>query len=329
MKRCLMLSALGLLLLQGQANAQQSLTTSNVVDYDFADFTAAGFAPTPAAGQLDSDEWIATRVLGIDLEFGDTSANADFANGASAGGETAGGIWAFSPVDAVCGSGPQTMLGVQPSNMTFSPGTFQLRVQNNTGADLTEFHLQYAFAWFNDANRSVAHTVQVLQVDADNATTGSIALAALAAETPVEADAVPAWDGQCQTATVDLSSIPIADGDNFVIVFEVDDANGSGSRDEVAFGEVQVAAMAISDAGPVLGADAGAADASVDDGADAAPGAPDAASGGASDAGGEGPDDGSDSGCGCSSGQGAPPTPLSVLLFGFVAWGLRRRKGNS
>jgi MYXO-CTERM domain-containing protein len=330
MKRCLLLSALGLLLLQGQANAQQSLTSSNVVAYDFTDFTAAGFTPTPAAGQLDSDEWIATRVLGIDLDFGDTSANADFANGPSVGGETEGGVWAFSPIDAVCGSGTQTMLGVQPSNMTFSPGAFQLRIQNNTGAALNEVFLQYAFAWFNDASRSMAHTVQVLQVDSDGVTTGSFAVPALAAETPIDADQVPAWDGQCQSAVIDLSSIPIADGDNFVIVFDVDDGDGSGTRDEIAFGEVQVAAMALSDAGPIIDVDAGVADASVGDEADAASGNVDAGASSASDSGvGGEPDDGSDSGCGCSSGQGSSQAPLSVFLFALVVLGLRRRREYS
>ena len=43
----------------GSALAQQTLTNATPVAYDFTGFTAAGFAPTPGPGQLDSDEWIA------------------------------------------------------------------------------------------------------------------------------------------------------------------------------------------------------------------------------------------------------------------------------
>ncbi len=328
MKRSLLLSALGLLLVQGSASAQQALSGGNVIQYDFSDFTAAGFAPEPATGQLDSDEWIATRVLGLNFNFGDTSANQDFANGPSVGGESEGGIWAFAPVPGQCASGNQTMLGVQPSNMTFSPGSFRLQIQNNTGAALSEIHLQYALSWFNDSGRSMIHSVQVLQVDSLGAETGSVAVPSLTVETPVDADAVIAWDGRCQSAVIDLSSIPIANGNNVVIVFAVDDGNGSGTRDELAFGEVQVATMAFSDAGPVVDVDAGAADAAVDDTPDAGRGsAPDAGDGpSASDAGGNnGPDEGSASGCGCQSGGGSPPSPLTLLFFAAVFARLCRR----
>ncbi len=307
------------------AHAQQELTAAGQVSYDFADFTAAGFAPTAPLGGLDSDEWIAEGVLGLSLGFGDTSANEDFANGTSAGGEAAGGVWAFTPVPAQCGAGDVVMLGVQPSNMTFSPGSFQLRVQNSTGAPLTEVHLQYGLAWFNDAGRSSLHTLAVLQLDGDGAETGRVTVDALEALTPEDADGVPAWDGQCQTAAVDLSAIPIAAGDNFVIRFDIDDAAGSGTRDEIGIGEILISAPAFGDAGPTPAADAGpdTPDAGAPADVDAGDLSPDAGGGpSASDAGSGAGDEGNDAGCGCQSTGGSGAWGLALL--GLVA--LRRRR---
>lgn len=260
MKRCLLFSALGLLLWHRQAHAQQELTDTNVVQYDFAEFTGGGFGPEPSTGQLDSDEWIATGVLGMDLGFGDASSNQDFANGVSVGGEDEGGIWAFTGVPRQCGNGTQTMLGVQPSNMTFSPGSWQLRLTNMRAGSLTEIHLQYGFAWLNDSGRSMTHTVQVQRLDALGGVTATIDVPSLDVETPVDADANPTWDGQCQSATINLLDAAIDFGDQFVIVFRVDDGTGSGTRDELAIGEVQVSAMALADGGPILTPDAGLLD---------------------------------------------------------------------
>ncbi len=264
------------------ARAQQALTGSNTIAYDFASYTAAGFSPTPTAGQLDSDEWVATRVNALDLDFGETSSNMDFANGTSPGGETAGGIWAFTPVTSMCSGSPRTLLGVQPSNRTFSPGSFRLQVLNSTGAPLTEVYLSYALAWLNNANRSVVQGVRALQVDGSGAVTGSVVVSSLMFETPVAGSATPSWDGACQSARIDLSSIPIANGAHMVIVFDVDDGSGSGSRDELGITDVRIGTMAFGDAGvPPTdagtptdggalpdggGGDAGPGDAGADDG---------------------------------------------------------------
>jgi len=283
------------------AGAQQALTGSNTIAYDFASYTAAGFSPTPTAGQLDSDEWIATRVNALDLDFGGTSSNMDFANGTSTGGETSGGIWAFTPVTSMCSGSPRTLLGVQPSNRTFSPGSFRLQVLNSTGAALTEVYLSYALAWLNDENRSVVQGVRALQVDSLGAVTGSVVVSSLMFETPVAASATPTWDGACQSARIDLSTIPIADGAHLVIVFDVDDGTGSGSRDELGITDVQVGTMAFGDAG-VPPSDAGTP---TDGGALPDGGGGDAGPGDAgADDGGSPPDD-----AGPSMDSGVTPTP--------------------
>ena len=258
MKRFITL-ALGLLLLgaPGLAHAQQALTGTNVIEYDFASFTAAGFSPTPGAGMLDSDEWIGTRVNATDLAFGGTSADMDFANGTSMGGERAGGIWAFTPVSTMCASGPRTLLGVQPSNRTFTPGSFRVRVLNSTGAPLTEVFLDYTLAWLNNEERSMVHGVRALQVDGSGATTGEVMLPSLMFETPVASSPGASWESRCQSARIDLSSIPIADGSLLVIVFDFDDGSGGGSRDELGITDVRIGTMASSMDGGVPGLDAG------------------------------------------------------------------------
>lgn len=56
------------------------------VSYDFAGFTGTGFSPTPAAGQLDSDDIIVTGLSAGDLMFGDVGTTGDYARGPSRGG---------------------------------------------------------------------------------------------------------------------------------------------------------------------------------------------------------------------------------------------------
>jgi len=362
MKRSLLLSIL--LALPSWAHAQQALTSTNTISYDFAAFDGAGFAPMPTAGQLDSDEWIATRVNALDLDFGGTSAHMDFANGTSTGGEMSGGIWAFGPVTTACASAGQTLLGVQPSNRTFSPGSFRVRATNATGAPLSAISLAYTLAWLNDENRSMVQGVRVLQVDTAGAETGSVVVPSLMFETPVASAPGATWQGECLNARVDLSTIPIADGAHFVIAFDIDDGTGSGSRDELGITDVRIAAMpfAIPDAGvPAMDAgtasDAGAAgDAGSSDAGGADGGALETDGGGPADAGasadggaalmdagavdggavdgglaaldgGTGP--GGDDGCGCSAVGSSPrAVPIAGLLGLTFLWATRRRRSS-
>ncbi len=337
------------------ARAQQDLTGANVVSYDFAGFTGAGFSPTPSAGQLDSDEWIARGVQALNLSFGDTSANADFMNGTSPGGVPDGGIWAFTPVPRACGSGSRTLLGAQPSTRTFTPGSFRVRVRNATGAALDAISLEYTFAYLNDAGRSVVHTVRVLQVDDTGAETGRVDVTELRVETPVAAAAAPEWVSTCQSAMIDLSSIPIADGAFFVVSFDFDDGTGLDARDEIGITDVRIGTMAFPDGGvPHLDAgvladagamaDAGArVDASVmmdagaaiedagavsdaatpaDAGLDAGTSAPVDSGSIRRDAAMPGSDGGTgvtEGGCGCSAPGGGPSAPSCLVGLAVVA----------
>jgi hypothetical protein len=80
-------------------------------------FAAAGFAPSPSNGQLDSDAW-ASRVTSTDnFTFGDSPAGVNFARGNSNGNESTGGVYSF-----LVGSGDRA-LGIQPTGSLFQSST--------------------------------------------------------------------------------------------------------------------------------------------------------------------------------------------------------------
>jgi len=61
--------------------ADRAFDNYNPVAIDFADFTGGGFAPSPAVGQLDSDNWIVTGLSDGSMTWGETKAWPDFAQG--------------------------------------------------------------------------------------------------------------------------------------------------------------------------------------------------------------------------------------------------------
>ena len=346
-----------LLSLSTAASAQQELTGSNTVAYDFAGFTAAGFAPAPAAGQLDSNEWIARGVQALSLDFGGTSAHADFANGISPGGELDGGLWAFTPVPSACGAGSRTLLGVQPSNRTFTPGSFRVRVRNASGAPLEAISLEYTLAHLNDAGRSMVHTLSVIQLDEASAQTDLAEVPELRFETPVAASASPAWVSACRRAWIELPS-PAPSGSFIVISFDFDDGSGADQRDEIGITDVRIGTMPLPDGGVIeidggaIEADASALDAGALEDAGATDGGATADAGpreerdagtrdgGRSDAGragdasaprmDAGPADGAEDGCGCSAPGRAPSAPglLSALPLLALVCGRARRSAR-
>src|SRR5690349_7327122 len=80
---------------RGDAEAQRAIS-GDLTTESFTGFVGAGFAASPGAGQLDADDW---RVAGTSEVaapvFGTTYDTGDLARGASAGGETTGGVYGF------------------------------------------------------------------------------------------------------------------------------------------------------------------------------------------------------------------------------------------
>ncbi len=209
------------------AASQMSLTSSNVaVTENFTGFTGAGFAATPAAGQLDSDAW---RVVGMSdgtMAFGATkSSGTDFGRGSSAGGVTTGGIYAFTA------DGSTPALGVQPGGSDVNPGSIVLKVANNTGSTITSLSVSYKAFYKNDQAR--ANKIRFGYSTNDVAYTDD---ATLDVDSPLAADA-GAWTSFTRSKTI--SGLTFATGTSMYIHWGIS-STGSNNHDELALDDVSV-----------------------------------------------------------------------------------------
>jgi predicted extracellular nuclease len=215
----------------------------------FTGFTAAGFQPTPAAGQLDSDFW---RIQGFSdnsglLNYGGTATTTgDYARGVITGSAdpTTAGVYAVSTGI----TGLDTAFVIQSTGAEFgtTAGTITLRVQYTGATAITGFSLDYDGVVRNNADRSVAVNLSWAVQSADTQpATFSSTVAALSWVTPttnVGGTAAPwtqvALDSQSFTSTInpnDYVFIRWTIGDNA--------ANpGTGSRDEVGFDNITLTA---------------------------------------------------------------------------------------
>ena len=110
--------------------AQRSFT-GTFQEQRFDDFRGMGFAPSPSAGQLDSDEWSGIRIPTGTVAFGATCTTGACARGsATMGGER--GIYSFDT-----GSG-ERLLGV--AGAPVEAITLVWRLHNATGAPIAGLH---------------------------------------------------------------------------------------------------------------------------------------------------------------------------------------------
>ncbi len=191
---------------------------------NFQSFTGAGFAPTPAAGQLDSDIVIASGFNSGTLNYGGTQTSGDFARGTSTGGVSTGGIYAFD----VDGAG-NTTLGVQPGGSDFTPGSFDFRIQNTTGAALSNLMISYNIYVNNDQNRSNSLN---FSYSTDNITYTPVA--SLDYSSPTTSDGL----GFVSVSRSASFSASVANAAFIYIRLEGDIAGGTGSNDEYSIDNV-------------------------------------------------------------------------------------------
>lgn len=214
------LTGVGLTLVALPASADVELVPLVVID--FSAFDGSGFDPEPGAGQLDSDDWSVRLSDENILAFGESASGAgnDFARGLSTGDVDDPAIWAFD----VDGAG-LIALGIQPTDLAFTPGQVALRLVNNSGADITEFQVEYTVWVNNDVGRSNALNLQSSPDDETYAQVGD------GFTSPAEADD----NGFTATEIVEVVTpdAPIADGAQYYIAWAGDDVGGAGpTRDE-------------------------------------------------------------------------------------------------
>jgi len=194
-------------------------------------YTGAGFSPTPTAGQLDSSAWATTGMSDGNSSFGDTATTGDFARGASTGGVTTGGFYGF---DVSNGVGPvNRAFGVQPGGNDWTPGTVTLRLQNNTGLEITDFILEYMVYAYNDQPRANSFN---FSHSADDVSYTPVP--ALDFVSPGPADDPPQWVGS--NRAVALSGLSIPDNGFYYLRWSGDDVSGSGARDEFALDDIRI-----------------------------------------------------------------------------------------
>ena len=145
---CLILFALG-----ASARANHVLTAGDLnASFDFNDYRGAGFALTPAAGQLSTEAYVVSGFFPDDrVFFGGTATSGDFARGISADsigggtGATVGGAYAFNR------GGGNYAVGFQPTGTDFNPGAFYVNIINNTGFTISSFAISSGVVVYNDA----------------------------------------------------------------------------------------------------------------------------------------------------------------------------------
>lgn len=194
-------------------------------------FNGSGFDPgASAAGLLDSNSWKALGFSAGSMNFGDTQTSNDFARGTATGGVGTGGVYAFD----ASADGGSVGLGVQPGGSDFTPGSFTLRLQNDTGSEVTNFDLGYELRVYNDQARANSFNFQYSLDDSTYIDVGFFDV------TSDEAAAgAPNWDLVFDNET-NVGGFSLADGANIFFRWTSDDVSGSGARDQFHLDNIDI-----------------------------------------------------------------------------------------
>lgn len=192
-------------------------TYSGILDGPFDGMPSPSSMPN--MGNLDSDAWT----------FSGFNSASDLMRGTSTGGVTTGGVYAFNL------GGTNIALGIQPAGSDFTPGSITLAVMNNGSSPIIEFDIDYDIYVLNNGSRGNSFN---FEYSSDGITYTPVA--SLDFTSPVAADAIPLWmQNSMSTTSIPIALIP--PGDPFYIRWLLNDDLGSGSRDEFALDNIQVA----------------------------------------------------------------------------------------
>lgn len=213
--------------------------SARIFSTDFANFSAAGFAPDPITGQLDSDIW---RVVGLsdntNPAYGATLTTGDFARGLITG--------SADPVTAgVYAPAADRAFVFQATGAEMDAGGFiEARIQNTSGATATSFNLAFDWSYRNSADR--ASSLQ-LAYSTDGVTFMTVGEAAYTTPqaAPKAANGttiVVPTSFSTQAEAVTLTGT-VADGGFLYVRWIHASSAGGGSRDEVGIDNVVVDAQ--------------------------------------------------------------------------------------
>ncbi|MFY0481317.1 fibronectin type III domain-containing protein [Flavobacterium sp. PLA-1-15] len=191
-------------------------------------FQADGVSATAQVGQLSSRAWAFTGFSDGNVAFLGTSAeDSDYDQGASEGGVSEGGLYAFE-------TQPDNFsLGIQPAAGDFAPGTVTLRFQNRTGATMTTLNVGYKVYVYNDqpssSNFNFSHSIN---------NSAYTAVPTLNVVSPAAADMTPGWKAYYRVTTITGLSIPV--GSDYFLRWESATVSGSVDFDEFALDDISV-----------------------------------------------------------------------------------------
>lgn len=228
--------AIGLILILSEdVTAQVPITASgDTALINFSGFEGLGFSPSPAPGELSSNTW-AVQGETDSLVFGGTrnTPGTIFARGVVGTNQLSAGIYAYS-------RGTDTLMMLQPTGASYSPGNITLRIQNNTGSTLTAIYFGFHFFIRNDGGRGNSFN---LLHSPDN----------------VNYSTIPSLDYTSPDAIADtnildigirqvlLSGLSVAPGAFYHFRWYTTDVSGSGNRDEFFLDDIKIVGIA----GPV------------------------------------------------------------------------------
>ena len=222
------------------------INTAYTIDFDNTvagvnngPYTGAGFAPAPAAGQLDSTAWATTGMSdsGGASNFGDTDTTLDYARGPSSVVVSTGGFYGFD-VD----NDPNSVnraLGIQPGGSDWTPGTVTLRLQNTSGQVISQLAVSYLIYNRNDQNR--ANSFNFAHSADDSAYTAVAALDFTSGEAASLDDPPIPWISTSRTTT--LTGLSIPNNAYYYLRWSGNDVSGSGNRDEFALDDIVITAV--------------------------------------------------------------------------------------
>ena len=209
------LMLLSFLVLSFSMSAQLSL--DGPLTIDFTGYAGAGLDSSPAVGQLDSDDW---AIDGF-------SSAADLTRGITTAAVSTGGLYALD-------QGGDIALWVQPGGSDMTPGSITAKVENNTGGDVAAISIAYDVLYRNDQSRSNS-------INFSYSTNGMTftPVSGLDFSTPGASDALGV------VAVSKTETIAIAASGDFYLRWAIDDAGGSGSRDELGLDNIIVTSLGV------------------------------------------------------------------------------------
>src|SRR5690606_28945951 len=115
------------------------------------------------------------------------------------------------------------------------PGSFTLRIQNNTGNDVVAVELGYEILQFNNKNRSNSLN---LSYSLDNSVYTSVPSLDFSS---TQTASGTSWSNTNQRIVLDLTSTRLSNGDFLYIRWTTADAGGfdPSGRDQLAFDDIQ------------------------------------------------------------------------------------------